>query len=177
MKVHPTLRVSEEEFLSWPESTNKIELIDGLVVRSPAPTWGHQAIAGRIFVRLDHWAEGRRVTIGHAPCDIRFAPNRILQPDVFVLSGTVPFRMQGPLDRVPGLCIEILSRNASHDRVTKRALYAEAGVEELWTVSLDGFVERWTGPGLADLETITRTLRTPLLEGFELDVASLFPQE
>jgi hypothetical protein len=36
--------VSEKEFLDLPESTDKIELVDGEVVVSPSPTYWHQEI-------------------------------------------------------------------------------------------------------------------------------------
>lgn len=173
----PRAVVSETEFLSWPESMSRIELIDGLVVRSPAPTFGHQEVLRRLVFALNRWAEGRDVTVGQSPMDVRFGPSRILQPDAFVALARRPFREEGPLTRIPELCIEVLSRREARDRVTKRDLYAAGGVSELWTVSLDGFVERWTGRDLALVERIEATLRTPLLDGFELDVTTLFPED
>jgi Uma2 family endonuclease len=174
MKPLLPARVSESEFLSWPESMQKVELIDGDVVRSPSATFGHQEVLRRILAAFVEWERGRVVTIGQSPCDVRFAPGRILQPDAFVILDRVPFDVRGPLDRVPEICIEVLSQDVAYDRQTKPLIYAGAGVRELWTVSLGGYVEQWTGPGLASVETITGTLRSPLLPGFELDVPALF---
>jgi Uma2 family endonuclease len=175
MKALP-IRVSESEFLSWPESMSKIELIDGDVVRSPAPTYGHQESLVRLVEALRSWGKGRRVTVAISPCDVRLAPERILQPDAFVVFQRIPRSLRGPIDVIPALCVEVLSRHLQYDRVTKRLLYAAAGVQELWTVHLGGYVERWTGPGLAHAETITDRLTTPLLPGFELSVPSLFDE-
>jgi Uma2 family endonuclease len=72
--------------------------------------------------------------VGQAPLDVRFGHGRILQPDVFVLFDRIPFDHEGPLDRVPELCIEVRSSRPSYDRLTKRTIYADAGVRELWTV-------------------------------------------
>lgn len=80
-----------------------------------------------------------------SPLDVRFAPGRILQPDGFVLFSTIPPDHRGPINQIPPLCIEILSTNRVHDRVTKRSIYAEAGVNELWAVEQAGFIERWSG--------------------------------
>jgi Uma2 family endonuclease len=168
--------VSEKEFLRLPESTAKIELVDGEVVVSPSPTYWHQEILARIVVALRAWAarQKRPVTVGQAPLDVRFAPGRILQPDAFVLFGRVARRHEGPIDRVPELCVEVLSSERLHDRVTKRLLYAAAGVEEYWVVEPAGVIERWSGPGLARAQELRHRLSTPLLPGFVLDLRRLF---
>jgi Uma2 family endonuclease len=133
-------------------------------------------ITGRLLLALRRWAERRkrRVTVGHAPLDVRFARNRILQPDLFVLFARVDPAHEGPIDRVPELCIEILSSNRLHDRVTKRLLYGATGVEEYWVVDPAGLIERWTGAGLSEGTEHRTTLRTPLLPGFRLNLRKLF---
>lgn len=174
MSLSLPLRTSEAEFLSWPASTTRVELIDGDVVRAPAPSYRHQDILRRILHALGTWSESRPVTIGQSPCDVRFGPARILQPDAFVILQRIDPFTRGPITVIPSLCIEVLSDDAPYDRITKRLIYAGAGVEELWTVHADGYVERWTGPGLVNVETITDRLTTPLLPGFELRVEALF---
>ena len=141
--------VSEAEFLRLPESTAKVELLDGEVVVSPSPSYWHHEVVGRLIVGLRTWAatQNRPVTVGHAPLDVRFAPGRILQPDVFVLFGRISRRQRGPIERIPELCVEVLSDDRVHDRVTKRLIYAAAGVREYWVVEPAGLVERWTGKG------------------------------
>lgn len=168
--------ISEEDFLRLPESTAKIELVDGEVIVAPSPSYWHQEVLGRIVVALRAWAAKRKgpVTIGQAPLDVRFAAGRILQPDAFVLFGRIPRNHEGPIDRIPELCIEVLSSDRLHDRVTKRLLYAAAGVAEYWVVEPAGVVERWTGEGLAQAEELRQRLTTPLLPGFRLDLPRLF---
>lgn len=168
--------VSEEEFLSLPESMNKIELIDGEVIVPPAPTFGHQEVLSRVAFQLRSWAAGCAipVTVGQSPLDIRFAPDRILQPDAFVILERVPLTHKGPLDRIPEICIEVLSGDRLYDRVTKRLIYAAAGVQELWLVAPAGVIERWSGAGLERREELRDLLRSPLLPEFELTIPSLF---
>ncbi len=171
--------VTEAEFLSLPESMQRMELIDGEVYVPPSPSFLHQETLSRVVTALRTWAavQPEPVTVCQAPLDVRFAPGRILQPDAFVLFARIPAQHEGPIEEVPALCIEVLSTNRAHDRVTKRYIYAEAGVQELWTVEPAGLVERWSGDGLSRSETIRDVLRSPLLPGFDLAVPTLWPSE
>jgi Uma2 family endonuclease len=168
--------VSEDEFLGLPESLDKLELIDGEVVVSPSPSFFHQEVVGRLALALRAWAAKQPgpITVGQAPLDIRFGPDRILQPDLFLLFAHIPFDHEGPLSRVPELCIEVLSAHPNYDRFTKRVIYAEAGVRELWTVEPGYYVEAWTGDGLRHVVRVEDRLTSALLPGFLLDLKSLF---
>jgi len=172
--LRPNL-VSEREFFELPESMTRVELIDGEVVVSPAPTFRHQRILTRVVYALESWGRGRDapVTVGQSPIDVRFGPDRILQPDAFVILGPVPLDVAGPLDRIPELCVEVLSQDRVYDRVTKRLIYAGAGVREYWVVEPTGVVERWSGDHLDLAEVVDRILESPLLPGFGLDVRTL----
>lgn len=165
--------VSEAEFLALPESMERVELLDGEVIASPSPHVRHQEIVRRLLVALSLWARDRdEVFVGLSPQDVRFGPSRILQPDLFVILGTVSLDLKGPIDRVPDLCIEVLSGQRVYDRVTKRLVYAGAGVREYWCVDHD-LVERWHGPGLSAVEEVRDHLCSPLLQGFAADVREL----
>lgn len=170
--------VSEEEFLSLPESLDKVELIDGEVVVSPSPSFFHQEVVGRLAALLRAWGARRqgRVTVGQAPLDVRFAPGRILQPDLFVILGGIPFDHEGPIERIPELCVEVLSSRPSYDRLAKRIVYAEAGVQELWTVEPGYFVEQWTGDGLRQVSRQERAVESSLLPGLRIDLTELFAE-
>ena len=168
-------RVTEAEFLSLPESVERIELIDGEVIVSPSPLFWHQEVLRRLVFALSRWAEGRSgVTIAQAPLDVRFAPGRILQPDAMVFLATIDREQSGPITRVPEICVEVLSVNRTYDRVTKRFVYGSAGVVEYWIVDPAGFVEVRSGLALADETIITDRLTSPLLPDFDLDVPQLF---
>ncbi len=168
--------VSEAEFLALPESNQPMELIDGEVVGSPSPSYRHQKVLQRLVMALQSWVDttGALLTIAQAPLDVRFAPGRILQPDAMVFDGTLPDDIATPIERIPVLCIEVLSENRVHDRVTKRYVYAEAGVREYWLLDPSGAAERRTGAGLTQVEIVGDRLTSPLLQGFSLDLVQLF---
>jgi Uma2 family endonuclease len=168
--------VSEADFLGLPETTDRVELLDGEVVVSPSPHLWHQEVLQRLVFALRSWRQqaGIAATIGLAPQDVRFARGRILQPDAFVVLEELPFSHEGPLDRIPELCIEVVSGDRVYDRVTKRLVYAAAGVQEYWVVEHAGIVERWQGPGLAEAEEVRSALTSPLLPGFTLELGTLF---
>jgi len=176
MHAHRPMLVSEPDFLALPESVDKVELLDGEVHVAPSPTVRHNLVLGNLVFALRTWAraQARPVTVGQAPQDIRFGPERILQPDAFVILDRIDWDRPGPIDRVPELCVEVLSIDRMYDRVTKRLVYAVAGVREYWVVEPTGLIERWTGEGLVQADEITETLVTSLLPGLSLDVPSLF---
>ncbi len=167
--------VSESEFLSLPESMRPTELVDGELVMAPSPSFWPQEVLSRLVMALRTWAAGSKApaTVVQAPMDVRFGPDRILQPDAMVFLEVLPRDVAAPLQRIPELCVEVLSSNRTYDRVTKRFLYAEAGVAEYWIVDPAGLVERRSGPGLARREEVADRLTSDLLPGFEIDVGEL----
>ncbi|MEZ4240587.1 MAG: Uma2 family endonuclease [Myxococcota bacterium] len=167
--------VSEEAFLALPATMEKVELLDGEVIVAPAPSLRHQTVLKNLVFALETWARAAPlpVTVGLAPIDVRFAPGRILQPDAFVALERLPLDVHGPIDRIPELCIEVLSTDRVMDRVTKRLIYAAAGVREYWVVEQSGVVEQWTGDGLAQARDVVGTLTSALLPGFSLETATL----
>ena len=168
--------MTEDEFLALPVTKTKTELLDGELLREPSPGFGHQHEVGCVFLALSTWAatQAPRPDVCVSPLDVRFAPGRILQPDALVFLQPLARPVRMPIDRIPDLCVEMVSTRRSYDRVTKRLAYGEAGVAEYWAVIPElGFLERFHGPGLRLREELRDHLTTPLLPGFELNVKTL----
>ena len=176
MLAEPRVLWSESAFLSRPDSLARAELLDGELVVTPSPGFGHQDTAFRMARALDVWAlrVGFPGVVAMAPIDIVFGPDLVLQPDVIVFPRSDVLPVRGEVREVPLLCVEVLSPSTrGYDRITKRTRYAAAGVAELWCMDPEGDVERWHGPGLAAHEVVAGALTTPLLPGFAFDVAAL----
>jgi Uma2 family endonuclease len=70
--------------------------------------------------------------------------------------------------------VEVLSSNRSHDRLTKRVVYGEAGVRAYWMVDPSGSVEHWTGSPLSVRADPSTHLVAGVLPGFSLELQELF---
>lgn len=160
--------VTEQEFLSLPEGTERVELVDGEVLGSPSPSRRHQRVLLDLVAALHAWCrEHPPAAVGIAPQDVRFGPSRILQPDAFVVFAGLADDVEGPIGVVPDIVIEVLSARRSLDRITKRVIYAEASVPEYWVVDPEeGRVE--VHHGLSLVRTETERLSSPSVPGFSL---------
>ncbi|MFE1860753.1 Uma2 family endonuclease [Streptomyces anandii] len=116
------------EGMEWPEGS-KVEIIEGIVTVSPAPAARHNVIAARIQRRLysvipEDWEIFQTLAVA--------VPSRLgmLVPDLVV----APLQECAESDtHVPAalaeLVVEVTSKsNASHDRISKAAAYAAAGI-------------------------------------------------
>ena len=175
-ELHPDRIWTEGEYLALPETLQRTELLDGELVCEPSPGESHQEIVGNLHAALHAWAHARTPvpTVRLGPLDIRFAPGRILQPDLCVFLDPLTRDTPMPIGRIPDLCVEVVSKRRAYDRVTKRLVYAEAGVREMWTVLPSWqLVERWTGARLSVREEMLDRIESPLLPAFMLPVAAL----
>ncbi len=138
-------KLTYEDYARIPnEPGYTLQLIDGLIVRDPAPTFLHQRISRRLeFILLVYFEEtDPQGEIFNAPIDLSLDQHNIVQPDLLYLPGSRP-ALRNPLDSLPELIVEISSPStASTDRVKKMAGYQKAGIPHYWIVDPDdGFVE------------------------------------
>ncbi len=163
-----------------PLATPRYELVDGELLVTSSPGFGHQRAVARLLVALHGYLQHERV--GEAltsPFDVELEPESITQPDIFVVSTDEGRRLQR--DGLPALslllAIEVLSPSSSrHDRVRKRPLY-QRHVSEYWIVDLDArIIERWrTGDDRPEIvESSLEWLPERATSPFVLDVALLF---
>ena len=176
-------RLSIEEFLrgDWPPGA---QLIDGEVIVND-PTRMHQRICKRILYAIETWVRSGsgRGEVGYGG-NWTVAPGQVFKPDVWWVPHDRSLDMDAARDDVPPvLVVEVRSPGTwRFDLGRKRDVYEQAGVQELWLVDTpastvlvfrrssrqsSGFDEDAEfGPG--------GTLRSSLLEGFELAVDDLF---
>ena len=118
-----------------PDDGLQYELVDGVLLVSPAPVPLHQRVVTRLTVLLAaHCPPELEVYV--SPLDFQPTRRRSLQPDVLV----VRREDMGPknLQRPPLLVVEVLSPSTrSKDLLLKRAVYAESGVPSFWVVDPD----------------------------------------
>lgn len=120
-----------------PDDGHRYELMDGVLIVSPSPTFRHQKVGSRLESALDETCpEEWAVTQG---VEVRINRRRSFTMDVLVVTAEAadrdPARFQ-PHEVL--LAIEIVSPGSvTMDRVAKPALYAQAGIPFFWRVERD----------------------------------------
>ena len=128
-------KLTYEEFRQLPDDGKRYELIHGWAHFTPTPTTRHQLALQNLSGSLGRFA--LRDLLGEifvAPLDVRLSSDTAVQPDlIFVSEARAHIIRENYIDGAPDLVVEILSPStAAHDRATKLALYAKAGVPEVW---------------------------------------------
>jgi Uma2 family endonuclease len=125
-----------EDLFSLPDDGRRYEIIEGELCEMRSPTSAHGVTIRNLMFLLGPVIEALRGWLLTAPLDVFFPGADPVQPDIVVLlpdsnASLVVRGIEGP----PDLLVEVLSpSNRGHDLLTKRALYARAGVREYWIV-------------------------------------------
>jgi Uma2 family endonuclease len=110
------------------------QLVEGELVRDPAPTYGHQWTILALLHLVEHLVRPGLVVL--PPIDVGIDNENVYQPDLVVL------RQRPPPDvhdvGIPWIAFEVLSPSTSRrDRRVKTPRLVAAGVAEVWLVDLD----------------------------------------
>jgi Uma2 family endonuclease len=136
--MHTTDRTwTYELWEQLPDDGHRYEVLDGVLYMSTAPSPRHQRIS--LNMTLEFVVQIDRRGLGatyYAPIGVVMPFADPVQPDIVVVlaeqAGIVTARR---IVGIPALLVEILSpSNADYDLVTKREMYARAGVPEYWVV-------------------------------------------
>jgi Uma2 family endonuclease len=136
------------------------QLVQGSLVKEPAPTYEHQRLVGRLRDVLVPIVGPDLVVV--APADVVLDERNVFQPDVVVLH-----RMPPPESRnvgIPRIAFEVLSpTSAERDRDVKRRALLAAGVEEVWLLDpRDRSIEVWSRDGMRRSAGPTPAISTAL---------------
>ena len=175
-------KVTFEEFRQFPVDGKRYELLHGEVHVTPAPAMRHQFTVQNLAVSLGlHAVKKNLGELLTAPLDVRLGEDTVLEPDlIFVSNARAEIIQENWIEGAPDLVVEVLSPStAAYDRARKLAVYAEAGVANVWfldpmiktveVLTLQGgkyFVEAT----LADDQVLTSNL----LPGWQLPLHDLF---
>jgi Uma2 family endonuclease len=119
--------MSEAEFLALGETPERIELFDGSLHVTPAPTPRHQRVSFKLAAAIEPAAEPAGLHVLEA-VNVRLRPDRIPIPDL-VITGDIDFdELVVDASAVRLVCEIISPSNAATDRVLKMHYYAAAGI-------------------------------------------------
>ena len=125
-----------EDTLTFPDDGRRYEIIEGDLYEMPSPTSVHAATIINLIALLLPVVTKIRGRLFTAPLDVFIPGGDPVQPDVLVVlpDGKALVELRG-IEGPPDLIIEVVSpSNRGRDLLTKRALYARAGVGEYWLV-------------------------------------------
>ena len=190
MTTTGTKRLTFDEWRALPETKQKCEVVDGVLVMSASPSGEHPWTIRVILSALDPFLSANRLGIAlTAPYDVLVnrEPLRVRQPDILVVNSELtgishPSDLAGRpyLESPPLLVVEVLSpSNTPRDIEQRLADYRSIGVPECWLSRFpsrsvevlrlmpEGAV-RVASYGMGDI------LRSEVLPGFELAIADIF---
>jgi len=173
---------TEEDLVGLPDDGQRYELLEGALLVNPPAGGRHQRISLRLAGRLDADAPAGLVAV--EALGVRIPGGSVLVPDVLVAERqAVLGNDSGVLDAsVVHLVVEIVSPGSrTQDRLTKPALYAEAGIGSFWRVEPDDgpavHVYQLQGGAYVELATLRPGQGLELDQPFSisLDPADLAP--
>lgn len=128
-------RYTNADLEHFPEDGNRYELLNGMLLVTPAPGLPHQGVLSLIQAAV-HRAVGEP---GHAwvvsPGVVRVPPDTSLEPDLLVFPKRYGLDSNWEWINERWLAVEVLSQSSKiYDREFKRAAYQAIGVQEVWLV-------------------------------------------
>lgn len=171
-----------KDYLSW-EFSERVELLKGYIARmSPAPTSRHQEISSNLHGSLWFYLKKKSCKVYAAPFDV-YLPSikgdgeTVVQPDLCVICDTSKIKKQGCVGS-PDLVIEILSLgNSRKEMSAKFQIYEQAGVREYWVVfPYEQVIQQYIlqDDKFHSLPISEKTIKSFILEGFEVDIDTIF---
>ncbi|HYU17771.1 MAG TPA: Uma2 family endonuclease [Chloroflexota bacterium] len=137
MAVRGSVRFKADDIWEAPEDGNRYEVIDGELLVTPAPSWGHQVASAGLFLRLGTYVRRRRLgQVVSAPTGVALDEETAVQPDlVYVSRERAGIISERGLEGAPNLVVEVLSPSTqARDRGIKMRRYAAAGIPHYWLV-------------------------------------------
>jgi Uma2 family endonuclease len=142
--AQPSTKLTFEDYLTLtPDQEGRYELVNGILVKMPPPTWRHMLIAKFLIQYLDE----EIVKLGRVQewttllePGQRTKESGARLPDVAVVPWVAIADVLGSaVLTVPALLIiEIVSNNWRDDYLTKLAEYEELGISEYWIEDYQG---------------------------------------
>jgi len=171
-----------KDYMELPEGT-PYQLVEGELIMSPAPSFEHQRVSGRLFRKLQTSIEdlGLGIVV-YAPIDVYLDEENAYQPDIVVVLKDSKARVEERgIFGAPDVVVEILSPStAYYDLTEKKDVYERVGVKEYWIVdpkrkTFEIYSNSEEGFKLTSQAKKDGKVRSELL-GLEIDLKEVFEE-
>jgi Uma2 family endonuclease len=176
-------RYAIQDLESFPDDGNRYELLDGVLLVTPAPGPSHQAVLARLVSELNVYLYPQRDVIVFSPGVVESEPRHHLEPDLLVVPSVSVPRGLHPEARWSSilewwLAVEVSGEGSEiYDRDYKGPAYLALGVREFWRVDLRDrcvYVSRSGGPTEQAHADAVAWLPPPRSEALVISVPELF---
>jgi Uma2 family endonuclease len=153
-------RYTIEDLDRFPDDGNRYELLDGVLLVSPAPSFLHEIVVQRIRDQLIAYLGKTARVLTHGAVQIR--PRTQLEPDLLVIPASVRVTRNTTWSDVRDwwLAVEVSGRGSRvYDRDAKQPAYPRLGVREAWRADLGDCCIEVTRQGQAATTRYTDQLR------------------
>jgi Uma2 family endonuclease len=173
----PVPRLTIDMLDDFPDDGTRYELLEGMLLVTPAPSLAHQVVATRLAATLTSALRGSGAIVV-AVGAIQRGKHTQLQPDVLVCPPGVRPTLNWRDVREWWLAVEVLSPSSRlYDREVKRGAYLALGVQEYWIADPgDCSVERWSATDSQGVRATTELIWQPaaLDRAIAIDLGELF---
>lgn len=174
----PLPMFTTDDLRSFPNDGQRYELLEGMLLVTPAPGSAHQVVLSRLLIAIGAYLSATELAHVVSPGEIEIAPKTLLDPDLLVFPST--YALGTPWTKIRGwwLAAEVFSPSSRmYDRDYKRDAYLSLGVDEVWLVDIDEravFVSRRGAE--RDVRQAERLVWRPaaIQEPLEIDLSVLF---
>lgn len=173
-----TTRMTFAEFENLPDAPGKRELLDGELIELPPAKFEHSETQHCMADVLKPYAKAHGLLV-LIEVGFRLGKREWVQPDVSIVTqeqkALVKTDPDGYLQGAPMIAVEVISAANTAEAVERKlAKYFEHGAKEVW-VAYPKTRHIWRYSGLkAEAVVENGVFTSPLLPGFEMDVAEIF---
>lgn len=131
----PSAPLTRADLGRMPDDGHRYELIDGVLVMTPAPAHIHQRIVSNLLVQLKQACPADLEALV-APFDVVLSADTVMQPDLLVAPREDFTEQELPM--APLLAVEVLSPSTRRfDLMIKWSRLEEAGCAAYWVIDAD----------------------------------------
>lgn len=171
-----------EDYRRLPEDGYRWELLEGHLVKEPAPRPLHQIVVVNLIHHLGTYVRQNGLgLVLDSPIDVVLSEENVVEPDVvFIPRDRWSIIIEENVRGAPALVVEVLSPHShTRDRERKLRIYERFGVQEYWIADpeqrrLERFALGEWGYGKPVLHGAGEVFTTPLFPGLVIQVDRIF---